>query len=287
MIAKVIASGPSRAAAMSELDAALAETVLLGMPNNLGFLRQLLAHEAVTSGHMDTRLLDREDFDIGATLPDDVALAWAVLRTKQALQHSQRDSLWSGGWRIGSSAPFRWRGECADSRVTATVTEVIDQPLSFHVTLSDDADGTSADGQSRSVVLCVLESVDESAMRITCEGFSREFRWALGRDIEGETMWLSAAGNTWSIRHSSRLSRGSAREVLAPEVLSPMPGTVLAILVASDAQVRASQPLLALEAMKMEHQVLAPHDGTVTSISCEVGSHVRIRELLITVEPQP
>jgi propionyl-CoA carboxylase alpha chain len=66
-----------------------------------------------------------------------------------------------------------------------------------------------------------------------------------------------------------------------------MPGTVLAILVASDAQVRAGQPLLALEAMKMEHQVLAPHDGTVTSISCEVGSHVRIRELLITVEPQP
>jgi acetyl/propionyl-CoA carboxylase alpha subunit len=158
--------------------------------------------------------------------------------------------------------------------------------MSFHVALSDEADGTSADGQSRSVVLCVLESVGESAMRITCEGFSREFRWALGRDIDGETMWLSAAGNTWSIRHSARLPRGIALDVLAPEVLSPMPGTVLAILVASDAQVRAGQPLLALEAMKMEHQVLAPHDGTVTSISCEVGSHVRMREVLITVEPQ-
>ncbi len=67
------------------------------------------------------------------------------------------------------------------------------------------------------------------------------------------------------------------------QITAPMPGKVLQILVDEDSQVRAGDPLIILEAMKMENELRAPADGMVTSISCQTGSSIEKHHTLITI----
>ncbi|MGH9058320.1 MAG: biotin/lipoyl-containing protein, partial [Acidimicrobiales bacterium] len=69
-------------------------------------------------------------------------------------------------------------------------------------------------------------------------------------------------------------------------VTSPMPGTVLAVHVAAGDVVRAGQPLIVVEAMKMEHAVTAPVDGTVSELSVKEGQTVALDETLAVIEAQ-
>ena len=68
------------------------------------------------------------------------------------------------------------------------------------------------------------------------------------------------------------------------DVAPPMPGRVVKILVAKDDQVKAGEPLLIIEAMKMESRVPAPIDGTVTAILAGEGDNVKTDETLIQLE---
>ena len=71
--------------------------------------------------------------------------------------------------------------------------------------------------------------------------------------------------------------------MLFRSLLAPMPGTVVAVRVEVGAQVAAGDPVLVLEAMKMQHTVAAPHDGTVTRIDVEPGAQVASGEVLAVV----
>ena len=77
-----------------------------------------------------------------------------------------------------------------------------------------------------------------------------------------------------------------ADAVASGSLLAPMPGTVVRVAVAVGDEVGAGQPVLVLEAMKMQHTVTAPHDGTVTEIHVEPGSQVASGEVLAVVEEQ-
>jgi acetyl-CoA/propionyl-CoA carboxylase biotin carboxyl carrier protein len=63
-----------------------------------------------------------------------------------------------------------------------------------------------------------------------------------------------------------------------------MPGTVLSVYVTADQPVTAGQPLVVVEAMKMEHTVTAPHDGVVTELAVKAGQQVQMDELLAVIE---
>jgi acetyl-CoA/propionyl-CoA carboxylase biotin carboxyl carrier protein len=68
-------------------------------------------------------------------------------------------------------------------------------------------------------------------------------------------------------------------------VRSPMPGTVIAVEVAEGQPVRSGQPLLTVEAMKMEHTLTAPADGVVTDLTVKAGQQVSLDEALATIQP--
>ncbi|RLV08884.1 acetyl/propionyl-CoA carboxylase subunit alpha [Streptomyces griseocarneus] len=110
MLAKVIAYGPDRATALRRLRAALAETVVLGVDTNAGFLRRLLAHPDVVAGTLDTGLVDRESASlVPDSVPEEVYGAAALLR-QAALEPAATD-----GWTDPFSVPtgFRLGGEPA------------------------------------------------------------------------------------------------------------------------------------------------------------------------------
>ena len=106
MLSKVIAHGADRAQALARLDAALAQTAVLGVQTNIEFLRFLLADERVRAGDLDTALLDERlaDFE-PLPAPDDVLAAGGLYR-QWALAAAPRGNLWAAptGWRVGAAA---------------------------------------------------------------------------------------------------------------------------------------------------------------------------------------
>ena len=109
MIAKVIAHGPDRATALARLDRALADTAILGLSTNVGFLRTLLAHPGVRAGELDTGLIGRLDPVTPPLGDEEVARAAAAIALRAL---PQGDDPWErrDGWRLGGErAPSYWK----------------------------------------------------------------------------------------------------------------------------------------------------------------------------------
>ena len=100
------------------------------------------------------------------------------------------------------------------------------------------------------------------------------------------TAWLGRDGQAWALAEEEPLAAGPADAGGGDGVVrSPMPGTVLAVKAAKGERVRAGQPLLIVEAMKMEHTISAPGDGVVAELTAAVGQQVGLDEALAVISP--
>ncbi|MGK8510378.1 acetyl/propionyl/methylcrotonyl-CoA carboxylase subunit alpha [Nocardia asiatica] len=271
MLSKVIAHAGDRAAALARLDRALADTVLLGVTSNIEFLRFLLADPDVAEGRLDTDLLDRRvaDFRPAAVGDDEfaAAAAWHWLRRWPA---APRDP-WEipSGWRIGADAPTPIR-LAGGERVE-------------HVYLSgtpEDGAVRVGDSESRSLRASVSDS-DRFAgvLTLTMDGLRRSYRVA---EQDG-LLWVAGPSGGAALREVAEVNvRGGDEHVGDAEIRSPMPGSVIAVPVASGAAVAAGDPVVIVEAMKMEHSLTAPVAGTV-ELLVEPGAQVRLDQVLARV----
>lgn len=239
MIAKVIAFAEDRATALARLDEALARTVVLGVDTNIAFLRALCRNARVVAGDLDTGLIETL-LPVAAARPSSAQLAAARMVVPEHESPLRTNVLWRdlAGWRSG-----------ADDAVRAPF-----------VALTDDDE---------------IVELDESALR------APHGRVRTTIDADG-AVWVAEDGRTVRLRPLGRrqrmLRRLAAREsgsaTTEPEGRAPMPGSVVAVHVADGDAVAAGDPLVSIEAMKMEHQVLAPHDGVVRLLVA-VGDQVR------------
>jgi propionyl-CoA carboxylase alpha chain len=92
----------------------------------------------------------------------------------------------------------------------------------------------------------------------------------------------SAMGGPITLREVPRFL-DPADQVATGSLLAPMPGSVVSVAVGQGDQVRVGQPVLVLEAMKMQHTVTAPHDGTVTELLVSEGQQVASGAVLAVV----
>lgn len=269
MIAKVIAHADDRGEALARLDAALAGTVLFGVETNIAFLRGLLADDGVQAGEMDTGLIDRLP-PFAAPAPTSTALG--AVASLPVFEHApeRRDAaspLWRGrsGWRAGAPAT-----RATVVLETARGTVVVPVPPSRELRGTDlrtDA-ASEADGSPDGEVV-------------------------LAQEPDGWT-WVHADGATHRLRRLSRRqameSRLAARERAAaatdPELRAPMPGAVVAVHAADGDVVATGDRLVTIEAMKMEHPVVAPHGGVVR-LDVAVGDQVRRDQVLAHVTLTP
>ncbi|MGW5386187.1 ATP-binding protein [Nocardia sp. NPDC003963] len=283
MLAKVVAHGHDRAAALATLDRALADTVLLGVRTNIDFLRFLLADPDVAAGRLDTALLDRRAGDFRAPpVTDDIFAAAAVYRWLRRWPVGPADPwAYPTGWRVGAQAPIRIRLAGGDRVVHVHLTGT---PGSAGIRIED------SEIASATAVLGPDEATDGlptgaavHTVTLTLDGIRRDYRVA----ESDAAIWVAGDSGIASLRELAEESV-RAGDVAAhdAEIRSPMPGTVLAVSAESGRTVAAGESILVVEAMKMEHSLTAPLAGTV-EILVTAGASVRLDEVLARVHPEP
>ncbi|MGW4632252.1 acetyl/propionyl/methylcrotonyl-CoA carboxylase subunit alpha [Nocardia sp. NPDC004415] len=275
MLSKVIARGDTRADALARLDRALEQTVLLGVTSNIEFLRFLLADDDVRAGRLDTALLDRRVADFRpATVTEDDFVAAAAYHWLRRWPAPGGDP-WSvpTGWRLGAPAPTVLRLAAGDQVRHVYLTGT---PESATVRLESD----DADGQARHASLTAALHGDR--LTLTVDGLRRVHRVA---EADGQ-VWVSTGGSVAVLREVAEASvRSDAAHIGDAEIRSPMPGSVIAAPVADGATVAVGDPVIVIEAMKMEHALTAPVAGTV-EVLVAPGAQVRLDQVLVRVLAQ-
>ncbi|AGJ55089.1 biotin carboxylase N-terminal domain-containing protein [Streptomyces sp. NPDC053741] len=293
MLSKVIAYGPDRPTALRRLRAALADTVVLGVPTNAGFLRRLLAHPAVAAGDLDTGLVEREaDGLVPDGVPEEVYAVAALLRQPSPEPASGWVDPFSvpSGWRLGGTPAetfhhFRVPGH-DPVRVGLRTATAGSASLTFgHA--GDREEPADACGPVPSLPGAERARLVEAAgarVVIELDGLTHTF----SRASSPEGVWLGRDGDTWHVQDHDPVeaSLGGAGRSGADTLAAPMPGTVTVVKVAVGDEVAAGQSLLVVEAMKMEHVISAPHAGTVTELDVSAGATVSMDQILAVVAPR-
>jgi acetyl-CoA/propionyl-CoA carboxylase, biotin carboxylase, biotin carboxyl carrier protein len=306
MLAKVAAWGPDRATALRRLDAALASTVVLGVGTNVAFLRDLLSDPDVIAGRLDTGLVERRlaateggpeaATDISGNVALGQVLAAAALARVLALEPAGPvTDPWDipDGWRPGERAWTRFRlshghGTVTEVRVRGLASagaEVVvgdGDPVAVRASFHP-ASGPGGDVAAAGALAGNGAAAGSVATDLVLAYAGRTVRFAYAAD--GPVTWLGRDGAAWAIGEAPPPALRGARTGSADgTVRSPMPGTVLAVHVVVGDTVSAGQPVLVVEAMKMEHTVTAPMDGTVTELAAKAGQQVRMDETLAVIE---
>ncbi|MFD7529535.1 MULTISPECIES: acetyl-CoA carboxylase biotin carboxylase subunit [unclassified Streptomyces] len=307
MLSKVIAYGPDRPTALRRLRAALADTVILGVPTNAGFLRRLLAHPAVVAGDLDTGLVEREASGlVPEGVPEEVYAAAALLRHSTASAASASSSASSAdasgwvdpfsvadGWRLGGTPArtvldFRLPGR---DPVQVSLRSC---PAGTELTFGHVGEG--AEPPQPVTGACgplaplpggreTARPVEVSGSRLTLELAGVTHTFSHARSPEG--VWLGRGGDSWHVQDHDPVeaSLAGAGRSGVDTLAAPMPGTVTVVKVAVGDEVVAGQSLLVVEAMKMEHVISAPHAGTVTELDVSAGATVAMDQILAVVAP--
>jgi propionyl-CoA carboxylase alpha chain len=261
MIAKVIAHGQTRQDAARRLADALARAHLHGMKTNRDFLVRILRHPEFLAGNADTGFIERHD--LTAPLIEDRSLpAAAAALAGQAHRRATTRAL--------RTVPTGWRNNPSQLQTVAFEGgPEIGYRFDRHGRLAElEVNGEPLDDPR-------LHECSESRVVLEVAGARRTFDVASGT--------VNTADGQVDLAEAPRFTDPAA----APDVnslASPMPGTVVRVMVTPGEQVAARQPLLTMEAMKMEHEIVAPTAGVITELRVSQGAQVAAGEILAVID---
>ncbi|MEU3977548.1 biotin carboxylase N-terminal domain-containing protein [Streptomyces bacillaris] len=275
MLAKVIAHAPTRAAAIRLLAAALERARIHGPVTNRALLVRSLRHPDFVAGRLDTGFYDRHLPDLTAPGDGDpataalaAALAEAVAATTHGTGSAPTPSRF-GAWRNVPSQPQvkRYRSEPDGTELE----------IAYRTPRTGIPEPYEADSGTRVV------SVTPTRVTLELDGVTRHFDLAYDRDRD--RVHVDTAGASYTFTALPRFTDPTA-QTDPGSLLAPMPGTVVRLAegLAPGAVVEAGQPLIWLEAMKMEHRILAPASGTLTALHAAPGHQVEVGALLAVVQ---
>ena len=258
MISKVIVHGPTRAIALKRLETALEQTQVAGTVTNLAFLGALTRHAGFAAGDVDTGLIGRDIDDL-------------VKPAEVSLQMKAQAALVALG---------------LDSKSSEETSFALWQPLSRSVELSTGGEAFAATVQTFNADRHVV-SIDGMAVEAIRVGDNWSFDGDLAAPCAryGDTITLFARGGV-EFSVVDPLDRDASGGAAGNVIEAPMPGAVRAVLVKAGDTVAEGQKLAVLEAMKMEHGLLAARDGVVSVVLVAEGDQVEAGTALIQLEEE-
>jgi len=282
MLAKIITYGADRAEALRRMDRALSQTTLMGLRNNIAFLRRVLLHPEHVAGRLSTNFIEQHL----ASQPEEAAIpAPAILAAALARQLADHSP---GYWRNNPNAPIttRFRTEAGqECLISLSPGKGADLP-SFPTLTAPPGFPTFQ---------CLLEQRgDKTAHTVSAlEHHAPDLRFS----IDGHTLkaivveapkhryWVQVDGMTCMLTWLSPLPEPDERRESQGSLRAPMPGTVRAVLAVPGQKVRKGETLMILEAMKMEHSIRAPYDGVVIAIAHQPGAMALADTVLLEIAP--
>ncbi len=259
LLAKIISWAPSRAEAASTLASAVARAKVHGLPTNRDLLVNVLRHPAFLAGDTDTAFLDRPGLD--EPTGDRGLAALAAALADAAANQAGTPVRVPSGWRNLPSQPLRKQYR------TASGIFDVEYRLSRKGLIHERPE------------ISLVEATPHTAV-LEIGGVQRRFEIAA---YPGAVCVDSPLGAV-TLTPLDRFPDPST-QALAGSLLAPMPGTVVRVAVEMGDAVRRGQPLLWLEAMKMEHTIAAPATGVVVELPVGVGSHVQVGTILAILQP--
>jgi acetyl/propionyl-CoA carboxylase alpha subunit len=272
MLAKVIAYGRSRADAAGRLARALERAEIHGVTTNRDLLVGILREPDFLAGATDTGYLSRHD-PAGLCASSAPAVERHAVAAALAGQAANRTAA-----RVLDTLPSGWRNVVsAPNRITYTVAGH-EYAVGYRIA-GNTAQITVNDVDFGGPV--VIHSATPDLVDIAISGVRREYRvhhvgvesYVDGPDGSSAFHEVPRFGDPDALAHAGSL-------------LAPMPGMVVRVLCDVGATVTAGQPLVVLEAMKMEHTVHAPAEGVVCEVRAKAGEQVNTGDVLAVVDAE-
>ena len=263
MVAKLIVHGATREEALARMDAALAETRIVGLSTNVQFLRHVVNSPSFSQANLDTALIPREaavlfhqdKVGLALAVASAVAQTLVVERAQESTDpFSRRD-----GWRPHGLTVRRFD------------FEYMGEPLLAHLTYLHDGALQLAFGEVSGVLEFDTLSTDGGArMDLRFQGQRQTVQtWQ-----QGEIVHIFCALGATQITEIDALAHAGVAAADGGRLTAPMPGKVLSFAVKAGDVIKKGQALAVMEAMKMEHTIAAPADGTVAELLYAPGDQV-------------
>jgi 3-methylcrotonyl-CoA carboxylase alpha subunit len=265
MLGKIIAWGESRATAIELLHRALSEVEIVGVATNRALLMSVLADKEFRRGAVGTDFLKRRTdllFGEPPAAGADIALGavWC------AAQNTDNNALWedSRGWRLAAPASTTWRFAQGSAVVEHSAKD------EYVVRVNRDDYAVRVVSRSDQLLLAQCQGQMQSISVFDANPVLHLFR-------DGRHVMLHVERTDDALQVAGGTEQGS--------LLTPLPGTIVAVHVATGQQVARGTPLVTVEAMKMEHTLTAPYDGVVSRIAYGLTDRVQAGATLVELSP--
>ncbi|WP_327709562.1 acety-l/propionyl-CoA carboxylase subunit alpha [Streptomyces sp. NBC_00464] len=264
MLAKVIAHAPTRAEAVRLLARALERARIHGPVTNRDLLVRSLRHPDFAAARLDTGFYDRH---LAALTTEADEADQRLAATAAALAEAARRTTAGGVARFGA-----WRNIASQPQLRCYRGEP--DGREYDITYRTTRDGLLPAEGAR------LVTAHPDRVTLETGGVTRHFAIAARAD----RVYVDTATGSYTFTALPRFTDPADRTEPG-SLLAPMPGTVVRLAdgLAAGAAVEAGQPLIWLEAMKMEHRILAPASGTLTALHAAPGLQVEVGALLAVV----
>lgn len=275
MVAKIIAYGDDRDTARRRLLRALRQTVLFGIATNREFLIDVLQRESFAKGEATTAFIEEEFPDgVQQRAPSQQELGLAAL-----LQYLQAEEN-SLGERVSDDASLS--GMSGARSIASIFAYSIDDELQSVSVLPKASDCYEVCVAQNTLQLELIDSSREGYLRIAVDGIQQDLAYSF---VDGDTVALQCRGREFTLTNELGLSAADREAEGSGAVLAPMHGNLLTLKVAMGATVCRGDELAIMEAMKMEHRLLAQVDGVVTAIHGVEGEQIAAGALVLEIEP--
>ena len=305
MIAKLIVHAPTREQALAKLDRALAQTRIVGLPNNVAFLRYIINTESFSQANLDTALIEREHDELFNQHP----LELSTLVVTAIAQQLASEATTQGSDPFSKPTGFR-----AYSDYTRSFSLIYNEQ-SYTARISHWHNANCSDGKKGAENLSSFTLVIEKEIAHTQDNSNANVAAQTERVYEGQvsyassdahnhTLWLDEArisAQSWVHNETVYVFTDSGRdEITLIDIMahvgeesaavgslkSPMPGQVVAFKVAVGDSVKKGEPLAVIEAMKIEHTITAPTDGVVAELLFGAGDLVADGDELLRIDSE-